>query len=70
MLAIHRYLHFTDNLVIANCINLVSDGALAGAINKIFGIAAAGEAVPYLSYALAVRNFEYAANEESFRSVA
>jgi hypothetical protein len=46
-----------DNLVIANGINIVSDGALDGAMNQAFGNTAAGEAVPYLSYALAVRNF-------------
>jgi hypothetical protein len=43
-------------------------------INQAFGTTATGEAVPYLSYALAVRNFAdnpaQAANEESFRSVA
>ena len=59
-----------DNLVIANGINVISDGALDSAMNQAFGNTAAGEAVPYLSYALAVRNFEQAANEESFRSVA
>lgn len=34
-----------------------SDGALDGAMNQAFGSTAAGEAGPYLSYALAIRNF-------------
>ncbi len=46
-----------DSLVIANGINVISDGALDSAMNQAFGTTAAGEAVPYLSYALAVRNF-------------
>jgi hypothetical protein len=63
-----------DNLVIANGINVISDGALDGAMNQAFGTTAAGEAVPYLSYALAVRNFadnpEQTVNDEFFRSAA
>jgi Cadherin-like domain/Bacterial Ig domain len=46
-----------DNLVIANGINVISDGALDSAMNQAFGTTAAGEVVPYLSYALAIRNF-------------
>jgi hypothetical protein len=46
-----------DNLIIANGINVVSDGALDSAMNEAFGSTAAGESVPYLSYALAIRNF-------------
>ena len=47
-----------DSLVIANGINVVSDHALDNAMNNALGSTAEGEAVPYLSYALAVRNFE------------
>ena len=46
-----------DNLVIANGVNVVSDHALDNAMNNALGSTAEGEAVPYLSYALAVRNF-------------
>ena len=46
-----------DDLIIANGINIISDGALDSAMNQAFGNTAAGEAVPYLSYALAIRNF-------------
>ncbi len=55
------------------------DGALDSAMNQAFGNTAAGEAVPYLSYALAIRNFSNnpeqamlieAANDEFFRSAA
>ena len=46
-----------DDLVIANSINVLSDHALDSAMNQAFGTTAAGEAVPYLSYALAIRNF-------------
>jgi hypothetical protein len=58
----------------------------ANAMNQAFGTTAAGEAVPYLSYALIIRNFEdnpeqamltdagtyvgEAVNDEFFRSVA
>ncbi len=68
-----------DNLIIANGINIISDGALDSAMNQAFGNTAAGEAVPYLSYALAIRNFAdnpeqamliEAANDEFFRSAA
>ena len=48
-----------DNLVIANGINVISDGALDGAINSAAGTAG----VPYLSAALAV-------NDEFFRRMA
>jgi len=47
-----------DGLIIANGLNSISDGALDSAMNQAFGNTAAGEAVPYLSYALAIRNFE------------
>ena len=47
-----------DSLIIANGINVVSDHALDNAMNNALGSTAEGEAVPYLSYALAVRNFE------------
>jgi hypothetical protein len=68
-----------DDLIIANGINIISDGALDSAMNQAFGNTAAGEAVPYLSYALAIRNFSdnpeqamfiEAANDEFFRSAA
>jgi hypothetical protein len=63
-----------DNLVIANGINVISDHALDNAMNEAIGSSTAGEAVPYLSYALAMRNFadnpEQAANDEFFRSAA
>jgi hypothetical protein len=75
-----------DDLIIANGINIISDGALDSAMNQAFGNTAAGEAVPYLSYALAIRNFSdnpeqvmgtaggtyvgEAVNDEFFRSAA
>jgi hypothetical protein len=55
------------------------DSALDSAMNQTFGNTAAGKAVPYLSYALAIRNFSdnpaqamliEAANDEFLRSVA
>jgi hypothetical protein len=46
-----------DSLIIVNGINVISDGAFDSAMNQAFGNTAAGEAVPYLSYALAIRNF-------------
>ena len=75
-----------DSLVIANGLNVVSDHALDNAMNNALGSTAEGEAVPYLSYALAIRNFEEnpevavgtmaggfvgeVVNDEFFRSVA
>ena len=47
-----------DGLIIASGINQVSDRSLDNAMNEAFGNTAAGESVPYLSYALAIRNFE------------
>jgi hypothetical protein len=53
--------------------------AVVGAMNQAFGNTATGEAAPYLSYALAIRNFSdnpeqamliEAANDEFFRSAA
>jgi hypothetical protein len=46
-----------DKLVIAYGINVVSDHALDNAMNNAMGSTAESEAVPYLSYALTVRNF-------------
>lgn len=57
-----------------NSLNTISDGALDSAMNQAFGNTAAGEAVPYLSYALSGHNSsdnpEQAANDQFFRSVA
>ena len=41
-----------DSLVIANGLNVISDGVLDSAINEAFGNTVTGEAVPYLSYAV------------------
>ncbi len=50
------------------------ESAMNEAIGSSMGSSTAGEAVPYLSYALAMRNFadnpEQAANDELFRSAA
>ena len=57
-LSLAQGLQSGDSLIIANGINVVSDRALDNAMNEAFGNTAAGESVPYLSYALAIRNFE------------
>ncbi|MFY7905977.1 MAG: cadherin-like domain-containing protein, partial [Burkholderiaceae bacterium] len=56
-LSLAQGLQSGDDLIIANGINVISDGALDSALNQAFGNTAAGQSVPYLSYALAIRNF-------------
>jgi hypothetical protein len=56
-LSLAQGLQSGDNLVIANGINIISDHALDNALGEAFGSSSAGQAVPYLSYALALRNF-------------
>ena len=57
-LSLAQGLQSGDSLIIASGINVVSDRVLDNAMNEAFGNTAAGESVPYLSYALAIRNFE------------
>lgn len=61
-LSIAQGLERGDALILANGINIVSDRALDSALGEAFGSASAaqagGQAVPYVSYALAVRNFD------------
>jgi len=54
-LSLAQGLESGDDLIIANGINIISDGALDSALNQAFGNTAAGQSVPYLSYALAIR---------------
>ena len=56
-LSLAQGLQSGDDLIIANGINIISNGALDSALNQAFGNTAAGQSVPYLSYALAIRNF-------------
>jgi hypothetical protein len=56
-LSLAQGLESGDDLIIANGLNIISDGALDSALNQAFGNTAAGQSVPYLSYALAIRNF-------------
>ena len=85
-LSLAQGLQSGDSLIIANGINVVSDRALDSAMSEAFGNNASGDSVPYLSYALLVRNFashpgqsegalaamcfEEATNEDEIRAVA
>jgi Uncharacterized alpha/beta hydrolase domain (DUF2235) len=67
LMAVNNWDHLSD---VGKLSALVSLYNATDKLGEAFGATAAGEAVPHLSYALAVRNFEQTANEEFFRSVA